>query len=207
MTLDEHGQPRIKGFNWHHNFTKSVESLLGLCKGLLADNVLNEEEIIFLDTWLKENEQITDAWPANIIADRVQAVLDDGVITQEEAEDLKSTLERIVGSGLQDGVVAGMATRLPIQKVDALDFEARLFCLTGKFVYGPRQKCENAITDRGGVVHPRVVAYSDYLVIGTLTSRDWAHTSHGRKIESAIKANEEGSAIKIIAEEDWTRFL
>ena len=90
MTLDEHGQPRIKGFNWHHNFTKSVESLLGLCKGL---------------------------------------------------------------------------------------------------------------------VHPRVVAYSDYLVIGTLASRDWAHTSHGRKIESAIKANEEGSAIKIIAEEDWTRFL
>ncbi len=207
MTLDEHGQPRIKGFNWHRNFTKSVESLLGLCKGLLADNVLNEEEIIFLDTWLKENEQITDAWPANIIADRVQAVLDDGVITQEEAEDLKSTLERIVGSGLQDGVVAGMATRLPIQKVDELDFEARLFCLTGKFVYGPRKKCENAITDRGGVVHPRVVAYSDYLVIGTLTSRDWAHTSHGRKIESAIKANEEGSAIKIIAEEDWTRFL
>ncbi len=166
-----------------------------------------KEEIIFLDTWLKENEQITDAWPANIIADRVQAVLDDGVITQEEAEDLKSTLERIVGSGLQDSVVAGMATRLPIQKVDELDFEARLFCLTGKFVYGPRQKCENAITDRGGVVHPRVVAYSDYLVIGTLANRDWAHTSHGRKIESAIKANEEGSAIKIIAEEDWTRFL
>lgn len=207
MTLDEHGQPTIKGFNWHRNFVKSVESLLGLCKGLLADNVLNEEEIIFLDTWLKENEEITRVWPANVIADRVQAVLDDGVITQEEAEDLKSTLESIVGSGLQDGVVAGMARRLPIQKVDELDFEARLFCLTGKFVYGPRKKCENTITDRGGVVHPRVVAYSDYLVIGTLASRDWAHTSHGRKIESAIKANEEGSAIKIIAEEDWTRFL
>ena len=205
--LDEHGQPTNKGLNWHRDFVKSVQSLLGLCKGLLADNVLTEQEIIFLDTWLKENEQITRAWPANVIADRLQAVLDDGIITQEEAEDLKSTLESILGGGLQDGAVDGMATRLPVQKIDTLEFEARLFCLTGRFVYGPRKKCERAIIDRGGVVHPRVVKNLHYLVIGTLASRDWVHTSHGRKIESAIKAKEGGGSITIVAEEDWVRFL
>ncbi len=46
--LDEHGQPTNKGLNWHRNFVKSVQSLLGLCKGLLADNVMNEQEIIFV---------------------------------------------------------------------------------------------------------------------------------------------------------------
>ncbi len=40
----------------------------------------------------------------------------------------------------------------------------------------------------------------NYLVIGTLASRDWLYTSHGRKIEKALLLKRGGSEIKVIAE-------
>ncbi|MDX7612147.1 BRCT domain-containing protein [Aeromonas caviae] len=43
------------------------------------------------------------------------------------------------------------------------------------------------------------------LIVGSLASRDWMFTSHGRKIEAAIKNREEGHDIRIINEEDWVR--
>jgi len=40
-------------------------------------------------------------------------------------------------------------------------------------------------------------------VIGTLASSDWRFSSHGRKIEKAIKLKEEGLPMVIIAEQTW----
>ena len=40
----------------------------------------------------------------------------------------------------------------------------------------------------------------NYLVIGTLASRDWLYTSHGSKIEKALLLKRGGSEIKVIAE-------
>lgn len=205
--LDEHGQPVIKAFNRHRNFLKSVESLIGICRGLLADGQLVEQEIIFLDTWLKDNEQIINDWPADVIARRLRAILADGVITHDEAEDLRKTLEGIVGGGLEHGAVDGMATRLPVEEVETIEFDGKLFCFTGKFVYGSRKKCEQAIIDRGALAHPSVINGLDYLVIGTLASRDWINTSHGRKIESAVANKGKGKPVVILAEEVWVKHL
>jgi hypothetical protein len=47
----------------------------------------------------------------------------------------------------------------------------------------------------------------DYLVVGTAASRDWAGTSHGRKIEKAVAYQERGEDLMVIAEEDWVRNL
>ena len=206
--LDDDGQPIVRAFNWHRNLEKSLESLLGLCHGIMADNRLNTEEILFLDTWLKENEEIAGAWPGDIIAQRVREILADGVVTEEESEDLKDTLAKMLGGTLQEsGSAGGMATRLPIDEVDQMAFDDRLFCLTGKFIYGPRRKCETAILDHGGKIAGNVVKNLDFLIIGTLASRDWAYTSHGRKIEKAVSYRDEGARILIVAEESWAKFL
>lgn len=205
--LDEHGQPVNKALHWHRNFLKSVESLIGICRGLLADGQLVEQEIIFLDTWLKENEQLIKDWPADEIARRLKAILADGVITHDEAEDLKKTLDSIVGGGLEHGTVDGMATRLPVENVETIGFDGKLFCFTGKFVYGSRRKCEQAVIDRGALAHPTVVKDLDYLVIGTLASRDWINTSHGRKIEAAVANKAQGTPVVILAEDVWVKHL
>lgn len=206
--LDEHGQPKITGFNAHRNIKKTVESLLGLCRGILADNNLADSEILYLDTWLKENSEITGDWPANVIADRVSEVLADGIITQEESDDLKKTLEEIIGGGLfEQGVTSGLSTSFPVDNVDEIAFSGSRFCFTGRFLYGTRSSCEEAVKILGGTAATRVTQDLNYLVIGTLASRDWAHTSHGRKIEKAVQYKNNGRYITILSEEVWAEFL
>ena len=45
----------------------------------------------------------------------------------------------------------------------------------------------------------------NYLVIGTLASRDWRFSSHGRKIEKAVKLRGQGVPIRIISERVWLK--
>ena len=48
---------------------------------------------------------------------------------------------------------------------------------------------------------------TNYLVIGTFASRDWANRNYGHKIEHAVELRESGSGISIISEEHWKRFV
>ena len=43
--------------------TRSCESLLGICSGILADGNLNDQEIRYLDNWLDNNRNIANTWP------------------------------------------------------------------------------------------------------------------------------------------------
>src|SRR5690554_5494054 len=206
MDLDTDGQPPVQ-INWHRNLIKSLESLLGLCQGLIADNRLNEQEIVFLDTWLRENTEVTRAWPGDVIARRVREILADGIVTEDEAEDLKDTLQQITGSVTAEGIAAGMAATLPVQKVHSILFEEKTFCFTGKFVYGSRNKCHLATEALGGICVSSVTRQLDYLVIGALASRDWKHTSFGRKIMRAVELREDGHPVTIIGEDNWAQFV
>jgi hypothetical protein len=46
----------------------------------------------------------------------------------------------------------------------------------------------------------------NYLVIGTLASRDWLYTSQGRKIEKALLLKREGSDIKIVTQRTLLKY-
>jgi hypothetical protein len=50
-----------------------------------------------------------------------------------------------------------------------------------------------------------VTKRTDYLVIGTFGSRDWVHTSFGRKIEKAVSLRGSGSGIAIAVEDHWVQ--
>jgi NAD-dependent DNA ligase len=75
--------------------------------------------------------------------------------------------------------------------------------LTGKFVTGKRAFCEAAVERLGGWCDSRITRETDYLVIGTLASEAWMHTTHGRKIEAAVEMKAQGHPISIVAEEHW----
>ena len=164
----------------------------------------SEIEVLFLDTWLKDNPEILNDWPANIIASRIEAILADGIIMKEEAEDLQETLAQIVGGNIEEtGVAGGLSTQLPVDPNPAIEIPDRTFVFTGKFIYGPRSKCQKAIIELGGSVAKNISKSLDYLVIGALASTDWKYTSHGRKIEKAVKYRDSGCRIVIVAEQDW----
>lgn len=175
--------------------------LNGLCKGLIADRNLNDDEIRYLDWWLSQNGALKDNYPGRELYVLVKEVLKDGVITANESAALHKALVDFTGCDLDSGVVDGLATRLPIDDVADLKIQGMVFCLTGAFVAGKRSIVEGLIVKNGGSVTDGITKKLDYLVIGTLSSRDWKFSSHGRKIEKAINYRDEGGKLKIVSEE------
>jgi len=205
VVLDEHGQPKNKNFNAVQNVGKSLDELSGLCKGILFDGKLDDKEIILLDRWLTDNAHVAQYWPADVIAARIKEILADGVITAEESKELQIILEKAIGGKPDVQQVTNLATRLPLTEPppDIL-ISGRTFCFTGKFVFGTRTRCQAAVSSLGGMSASNVSRVLDYLVIGTIASRDWIHTTHGRKIEAAL---DNGDKTKIVSEEHWAKFI
>lgn len=205
--LDKDGQPPA-WFHWENNELKAINTLFGLCMGVIADGQVNDSEILFLDTWLRDHEQYLESYPLNVVHNRIQRILNDGVISQSEREDLYQTLGQLLGGTPEEtGAAGGLSTQLPVDSIDAIDFDGAVFCFTGKFIFGQRSECERAVIEKGAVVVKSITKKLDYLVIGDLASRDWIASSHGRKIEKALQYKEQGSPILILSERDWVGFV
>jgi NAD-dependent DNA ligase len=183
---------------------RSLGALTGIAQGLLCDGELNDKEILFLNEWLRENEAVSQSWPADIIAARVRDVLRDGVITASERDYLVTTLEELIGGDSGQLAAPTHVTELAFDHVERLTYQGFRFCLTGDFIYAPRRNCEELIELRGGVVGSSVTKKLNYLVVGERGSTEWKHGSFGTKIERAIELKREGLPILIVRESLWT---
>ncbi len=79
------------------NPTKTIDELIGLCKGLISDDKITTAEVQFLSSWLEDFGPKAE-WPASQIAETLERVLEDGKITKAEKEELKLLLHEITGS-------------------------------------------------------------------------------------------------------------
>lgn len=176
--------------------------LNGLCKGLISDRTLSEEEVRYLDWWLTQNGALKSNYPGKELYALVKEILSDGIITAEESENLRKALVDFTGCDLTSGVVDGLATKLPLDNAAEVSVESKIFCLTGIFLAGKRAHVEDLIKRNNGLIASGITKKIDFLVIGTLSSRDWKFSSHGRKIEKAVSYRDnEGAKLKIISEE------
>lgn len=195
-----------QGAGYANDMKRSLSALVGIAQGLLCDGQLNNDEICFLDAWLKENDAIANAWPGDVVHTRVRSALADGVVTQGEREHLIDTLTQLIGGSLDELVASTHVTGLALDTVDRVDFADAWFCLTGDFVYAPREKCVMAIEQRGGIVGG-VTKKLRYLVVGGLGSPEWKHGSFGTKIEKAMQYKRDGLPILIVHEDIWASSL
>lgn len=184
----------------------SCAALVGIVQGLLADKTLNDQEIYFLKGWLDGSQDVALTWPGNVIHAQVQTALADGIVTAEERAHLVDTLQKLLGGKLDEVAEASFVTELPIDRVEGIEVEGKLFCFTGDFVFGPRRICEQAIERRGGTIS-NVTKKLDYLVIGGLGSPEWKHGSFGIKIEKAMQHKQSGSRILLVHEDAWASSL
>lgn len=187
---------------------RSCESLIGLCRGMLADGYLADEEILFLKNWLDENDMLAVTWPGGVVYKRINQVLADGAIEEGERKYLTETLDSLIGGTMQEtGATEGLSTNLPVEDVAAIDFDGRSFCFTGTFLYGTRAACHKATEFAGGIAANGITKKLDYLVIGTNTTGSWANTSFGRKIEKAVDYRSSGLQLAIVSEACWVSHL
>jgi len=185
-----------------------IDELIGISRGLIADGVVDEQEAIFLGQWIENHKEIADRWPVNVLYARVTEMLKDGILNAEEQQALLETLKDITGESsiLQE---PNRSTTLPLNRPqpEQIDFNGATFSLTGRFVFGSNLECEEVIAEMGGSVVETPGRETDYLVIGELSSPDWAHSTFGRDIEKAVEIKSQGGDIQIISEETWVNCM
>lgn len=192
----------------NRRLTKATEHLLGICEGILSDSKLNDSEIGFLNLWLRQYPEVTTCWPGTAIASRVQTVLSDGVITEDERQDLFNTLKGVCGFQLYEtGSAESAVAEIPFDDDPSIWFDGRTFCFTGKFIFGTRTNCERVVQNLGAYPVNNVNSKLEYLVVGALIEPSWAHTSYGRKIEKVLQYKEKGYGISIVSERQWSEAM
>jgi hypothetical protein len=88
-------------------------------------------------------------------------------------------------------------------------FTKRTFIFTGKFGFGTRKACQDAVISRGGSAPDQksVSHLIDYLVIGAEGSNAWRRGTYGNKIEHAILFRRDYGSPAIVSEEHWVAAL
>lgn len=207
--LDDHGQPLGLGWNAHRRAERDISELLGVIKGMLADGEVSPSEADYLRAWIARHPDATTKWPVSAICHRIETIFRDGRADDEERADLKALLDGIVGGTVtmelkqQDGAAMPYDDPAP-----AIEWSEQVFVFTGQFAYGTRRCCEKEVISRGGHCAPSITKRVNYVVIGTFGSRDWVHTSFGRKIQRAVEYRDGGVApVRIIGEDHWARSL
>ena len=208
MIHDPHGQPLNVRFNRAQRAERDLSEMLGLVKGVLADGSVSEEEAAHLHTWLANHPDAVEQWPVDVLAARLERIFADGRVTEAERQDLAELLHSIVGGNA--GIIVGedASTELPLDiPPPQIVWTGSVFVFTGKFAFGPRAACERQAQQLGAACEEDVTRRTTYLVIGTFGSRDWIHTSFGRKIEKAVEYRQSGSSLAIVGEDHWAGAL
>lgn len=189
--------------------SKGLQSLHGILSGLICDGYLSDTEILYLKTWINENEDLARVYPANIIFRRVREVLIDNIITDEERVHLTREMQELTGNQFFNTGAA-----LPEQIASVFDDDPHViihgneFVFTGNFLWGTRKECMREMDKRGGIAKDHITNGTNYLVIGTMSSPDWIVANFGRKIQRAAQMAASGQyEISIIREVDWTMAL
>lgn len=183
---------------------RQIDTLIGLSKGLVADGKVNQAEAEFLQVWLAQNDHSQNPIIVNLLQ-RVSEMLEDGVLDDEESEELLSILHSISGEDSELGEVAKTSSLPVCIPAPDIDFNGKSFLFTGLCAFGTRSDCKNAIDELGGKNATGVTKKLDYLVLGTYVTDSWAHETFGRKIEKAMEYRDSGSPVSIITEEHWLR--
>jgi len=186
--------------------SRQIDELVGIARGLIADNKINQEEVLFLGKWLVANSELIDQPLIRTLYERISEIIRDGLVDEDEKAQLLDTLTQFAERDFELGELLKPAT-LPIcHPAPDLTFRNQNYCFTGTFIYGQRKHCEEAILVRGGKVGS-VTKKLNVLVIGSYVTDSWKHSSFGDKILKAYKYREEGLPISIVTEKHWRAFL
>lgn len=203
--LDDHGQPFNRCYSAKRLNDRAIDELIGISRALIADKSINQPEVEFLLSWLNNNLSYCNDPIVNQLYFRIRDILSDNIVDQDEQRELLQILSEFSGeSTVSHG--QSLSSSLPLcNPPPIVEFDGRVFCMTGKFAYGPRNICREVVIERGGIAVNSVSKKVDFLVVGTFCSTDWLHTSYGLKIMKAAEQREQGHKTSIISEDHWAR--
>ncbi|KMN09056.1 BRCT domain-containing protein [Pseudomonas helleri] len=197
-------------FNAARMDRRSADVLAGLAAGIAADGVVTLDEAKFLRQWIESQVAHLDDPVINLLYQRINLMLQDGELDQEESAELLDTLRGFAGLSTKGSTPEAYSAPnpLPLNRPEPnIVCEGRAFVFTGTMAFGPRKECERLVRELGANIAPGVSKKVDYLVVGSIGNEQWLHSSYGAKILRAVELREEGIPIAIIGEEQWQRVL
>jgi NAD-dependent DNA ligase len=158
--------------------SRQIDELVGLARGLCADEILNQAEVEFLHKWLAANLGISDNPVVATLYRRISLILSDGLVDEEERGDLMHALQAFGATDFELGETL-KPTNLPLcDPAPTLSFEGMHYCFTGTFSFGGRRDCESAVAERGAIFGS-LTRKTNVLVIGSYATESWKHSTFG----------------------------
>lgn len=178
--------------------TLAMQVLFGILGGIACDNAVNDLELDALLKWLKSRMHLSGVYPFDNVLAAVTGILEDGVITKAESDELIATIRRFT-SPLEAGSCGCDENTVCVS--------GKSFCLSGNFEYGEKSEVAKAIEAAGGVIVSGVSKKTDFLAVGGIGSTEWEFGNYGSKVSKALELKEKGVAIAILSETDLFRVL
>lgn len=176
--------------------TKSLQILKSIIEDIMLDQTIELEEIISLNNWLDDNEQLIGNYPFDKINGIVKNVLLDGEISNDEYNDLIMIFNEFINP-----------LKEKLNNDNEIIFLNMNFCLSGTFNSGSKDDIENKIIEKGGIISKGVNSKLNYLIVGGSGSDAWKFGNYGGKVQKAMELNEKGKSIKILGEEDLLKYF
>ena len=173
------------------NETKDLQKLKRIIEGIMEDKKITFNEMEALEKWLDYNTHLIGNYPFDKIYTVVKNILDDGVISKGEHDDLVKIFNELID---------------PINEMKSdstICFTDKMFCLTGTFNSGSKEEIEKKIIDKGGICSKTINSKVNYLIVGGAGSDDWKFGNYGSKVQKAMELKEKGKNIEIIGENDF----
>jgi len=202
-------QDEVRTFQVDAAACKNCKELIGLCRGLIADQTVNQLEAEFLLDWLERHPDAAETLPGSVLASRLAGMLQDQHLDAEEAEELASLLREFTGGKGQRIAESASPDVSFDNPMPSLEFPEELFCLTGTFVSGTRADVAARLEATGARVGDRVDGGEPcVLIVGSLVSEAWKTSGHAHKLEAAVALRHEGAPVHIVSEEHlWNELL
>ncbi|WP_320412115.1 hypothetical protein [Candidatus Hamiltonella defensa] len=83
---------KFNRFNYFRNRDKHFANLIGIIDGIICDGCVNSQEILYLDTWLLNANEISDNFCFKSIRRRISDALADETIDSTELNEIKKDL-------------------------------------------------------------------------------------------------------------------
>lgn len=95
-------------FTGPQRLERTINTLVGLVEGISLDGHITNEEVALLQTWFNENQILSKRHPYTELMPVVASALEDGVLSEEERDDILWLCRKVVSQDYYDRTTADL---------------------------------------------------------------------------------------------------